>query len=259
MRGCFHRRCFRTDLETHSPQTSSLFGKARDITRPYTVGPEITIKRQFYTDQFVLAAAKGDTKKVLYYLDSQLKQDVNGLSSTMKYSALHAASHFGWSDLVSMLVAHGAIVNSRNKLSGKTPLHYAAESRRFEVCRELLKSGASKKTRDMVGLKPVTYACELLQPESLEKSKLLKDAPGRILSIEFLNSSSNSISLNWSEPKNLGYDIDPIDYHKIQWMAVTERHVNPMHFNFLKVSERSERAFRKTSIIAMNPAKWLQT
>jgi len=49
------------------------------------------------------------------------------------------------------------------------------------------------------------------------------------------------ISANLTDPVNLALDFVS------QMMYITE------------VSERSERALMKTSILAMNPAKWLQT
>jgi len=51
-------------------------------------------------------------------------------------------------------------------------------------------------------------------------------------------------------------------YNAMEKRAAVESKVAPLHnFNFKmrKVSEWSERALRKTSIRAMNPAKWLQT
>jgi hypothetical protein len=82
---------------------------------------------------------------------------------------------------VAVLLASGATVNIRNKMTGKTPLHYAAESRRFGICEMLLEHGASKRTRDRNGLKPLYYGSEVQEEESLLKARLLRDAPGRIM------------------------------------------------------------------------------
>lgn len=186
----------------------------------------------------MLAAAKGDKRTLLQLLEQG--QDVDDFSSTFRYSALHAASDFGNSRCVEILLDHGATVNVRNKITGKTPLHYAAESRRFDVCRQLLSSGASKRTRDMIGLKPLYYATEVQDPDSLEQAKLLRDAPGRIFKVNFVSTVSSgvpnllsNITMEWSEPKNLGYDKDPIDHHRISWYAMKPRTVNPKYEKFL--------------------------
>ena len=223
-----------------------LFGKAKDDTRPYTAGRTKPMKELYYTDKFVLAAAKGDRRTVLAML--QDGQDVDDFSSTFRYSALHAASDFGHSDCVEILLNHGAIVNVRNRITGKTPLHYAAESRRFDVCRKLLSSGASKRTRDMIGLKPLYYATEVQDPDSLEEAKLLRDSPGRIFRVDFVSTSScglpnllSTMTMDWSEPKNLGYDEDPIDYHRISWHAVKPRFVNPLYSKFLLLLNKKDK------------------
>ena len=106
----------------------SAIGKARDSSRPYTAGPIKSMRTLFNTDQFVLAAAKGDHDKLQEMLGAG--QPVDDFSSTFHYGALHAAADFGMPECVEVLIEGGATVNIRNKMTGKTPLHYAAESRR---------------------------------------------------------------------------------------------------------------------------------
>ncbi|GMI14470.1 hypothetical protein TrVE_jg9742 [Triparma verrucosa] len=223
-----------TDLEK---DVVELFGKARDENRPYTTGGMKPMAKLYNTDRFVLAAAKGDMKSLRSMIEEG--QDVNDFSSTLRYTALHAASDFGHSRCVSLLLANKAIVNIRNKITGKTPLHYAAESRRFDVCRQLLESGASKRTRDMKGLNALYYASEVKEEESQLRARLLRDAPGRIMKVDFVSTEASkqeaSITMDWNEPKNLGYDQDPIDHHRISWRAIRERKVNPQYTQFLKL------------------------
>ena len=214
-----------------------LFDKARDGTRPYTTGGPKPMNELFNTDRFVLAAAKGDRRTLQTMIREG--QDVNDFSSTFRYSALHAAADFGHSKCVHLLLNNDATVNVRNKLTGKTPLHYAAESRRFDVCRQLLQSGASKRTRDSIGLTPLYYASEYKEEGSLIEARLLRDAPGRIMKVDFVGTDSSeqyaSITMDWNEPKNLGYDKDPIDHHRMSWRAVHRRKVNIQYLEYLEL------------------------
>ncbi|GMI16544.1 hypothetical protein TrLO_g10801 [Triparma laevis f. longispina] len=223
-----------TNLEK---DVNALFGKARDENRPYTTGGVKPMAVLYNTDRFVLAAAKGDRMLLMSMIEEG--QDVNDFSSTFRYTALHAASDFGHTRCVSLLLENEAIVNIRNKITGKTPLHYAAESRRFDVCRQLLESGASKRTRDMKGLNALYYANEVKEEESQIAARLLRDAPGRIFKINFVGTEAKeqtaSITMDWAEPKNLGYDQDPIDHHRISWRAIRSRKMNDQYLQFLKL------------------------
>jgi hypothetical protein len=220
----------------------ALFGKARDASRPYTAGPVKSIRDLYNTDQFVLAAAKGDHRKVAQMLKDG--QPIDDESSTFRYTALHAASDFGKSTCVNVLLKGGATVNMRNKMSGKTPLHYAAESRRFDVCQILMDAGASKRTRDSNGLKALYYGTEVQEEQSLINARCLRDAPGRIMHVNFVSTSAkkqlSEITMDWSEPKNLGYDQDPIDHHRILWRAVQTRATNPLYYKFLGLLQKKD-------------------
>ena len=115
---------------------------------------------------------------------------------------------------------------------------------RFAVCQQLLDAGASKRTRDSNGLKPLYYGTEVQEEESLIKARLLRDAPGRIMHVDFVSTSSKAqlaeITIDWSEPKNLGYDLDPIDHHRILWRAIQPRCVNPLYCEFLRLLDEAE-------------------
>ena len=51
---------------------------------------------------------------------------------------------------------------------GRSALHEAVESGNLEICRGLLKAGASLKLKDEVGLTPLTLAQQLENPEILK-------------------------------------------------------------------------------------------
>ena len=85
------------------------------------------------------------------YLISTDGEDVNA-ECGIRGSPLHAASHNGHLDAVSLLIGHGADVNMANE-SDKTPLCEAYDGGHLKVMRLLLECGASPDTRyDMFGL-----------------------------------------------------------------------------------------------------------
>ena len=45
----------------------------------------------------------------------------------------------------------------------------------------------------------------------------------------------SEITIDWSTPKNLGYQADEIDHHRILWRAIRPRAVNPLYMKFLKL------------------------
>lgn len=85
------------------------------------------------------------------YLISTDGEDVNAKCG-IRGSPLHAASHKGHLDAVSLLIDHGADVNMANE-SDNTPLCEAYDGSHLEVMRLLLERGASPDTRyDVFGL-----------------------------------------------------------------------------------------------------------
>ena len=61
---------------------------------------------------------------------------------------------------VKALVERGADINSKAWYYGKTPLHHAAETSRFEIVQFLVESGADKEAKDKRDQTPLHFAAE---------------------------------------------------------------------------------------------------
>jgi ankyrin repeat protein len=70
------------------------------------------------------------------------------------------ASELGRHDICRLLLKKGANADSVNPANGFTSLHYASQSGRVKVIRELLAFKASKSIFTRNGLKPVDLAIE---------------------------------------------------------------------------------------------------
>ncbi len=67
---------------------------------------------------------------------------------------LHAAAFSGQTEIVRLLVEHGAPLNVQEKANGATPLHFAVYSGHREVIRILVAKGADLTVRDGRGMTP---------------------------------------------------------------------------------------------------------
>ncbi|XP_008837693.1 ankyrin repeat domain-containing protein 27 isoform X1 [Nannospalax galili] len=73
-------------------------------------------------------------------------------------SPLHVAALHGRTDLVSLLLKHGAYSGARNT-SQAVPLHLACQQGHFQVVKCLLESNAKPDKKDLSGNTPLTLAC----------------------------------------------------------------------------------------------------
>lgn len=125
--------------------------------------------RVFRDDQLVDAVCLG-LSPMVNQLASQF-DDLGVTSSTLLYGPLHAAADFDHCNLIEYLIERGVDINEQCRGKGRTALHYASgyhcshnvhvnlhivlEQAHVEVCRLLLRLGASKTIRDNFGMLPV--------------------------------------------------------------------------------------------------------
>eukprot|EP00002_Diphylleia_rotans_P001027 TRINITY_DN10558_c0_g1_i8.p1 TRINITY_DN10558_c0_g1~~TRINITY_DN10558_c0_g1_i8.p1 ORF type:complete len:1079 (-),score=191.37 TRINITY_DN10558_c0_g1_i8:115-3351(-) len=67
---------------------------------------------------------------------------------------LHLASYLGLSDIVAVLIQHGADLNARGN-QGMTPLHYACQQQHTHIIDILLSNGAKVNIRDDISISPL--------------------------------------------------------------------------------------------------------
>jgi uncharacterized protein len=85
--------------------------------------------------------------------------------STMGRTALFTAAANGDTDIVAMLLAHGARANVRSRITPVTPLHLAVNGGHVEVVKSLLAAGADPNVLDHFGHSAVVVAESTKQPE----------------------------------------------------------------------------------------------
>ena len=99
-------------------------------------------------------AAKGDHTEVVKFL---LEKDGDVLAATASgKTVLHLATRL---DLIRILVRHGANIQAKD-ISGRTPLHVAAEKGQTDTVNYLLDRGTDVNSRDRDGLLALYYALE---------------------------------------------------------------------------------------------------
>jgi len=89
--------------------------------------------------QLVDAAGSGEVPAVRSLLAQGL--DVNGAKGD-GMTALHAAAGGGRTEIVELLIARGAVVDSKTRIGSYTPLHWAARGAHASVAELLLNAGA---------------------------------------------------------------------------------------------------------------------
>jgi ankyrin repeat protein len=103
------------------------------------------------------AALRGDKERVC----ELLAQGVNVQESSKRhegYTPIHYAAESGHSEIVDILIAHGANPNTRTKLDGETPLHLAAAEGNFKVAEQLLRAGVDVDIKAHTGGTPLHRA-----------------------------------------------------------------------------------------------------
>lgn len=113
-----------------------------------------------------LAAFFGHLEIALFLIESGAEVD-SASHNPLKVMPLHSAVAGSWTELVRLLIAHGAPVNAR-QAEGFAPLHSAAQNGSIEIITDLLQAGADVNARDGEGKTPLMYALHENHEEAVE-------------------------------------------------------------------------------------------
>lgn len=166
-------------------------------------------------DQFVMSAARGDTRKFEDFL--AIGQELAAVHSELKYTALHAAADFGQDDIAKRLIGMGLSTDIRDARKGQTPLHFSGQGGRSHICQLLLAAGADRSIFNYSG----KLAYELAADQGfLECAEILKTPPPAVQFVAVIDSTTRTISLHWEPPA-----IDPlfnarISEYTVEWTPV---------------------------------------
>jgi len=100
-------------------------------------------------------AVQGDASAIRSLLEDNLP-DQSALST-----ALRAAVRAGKPEIFSLLIEHGAEINSRDERTGWSLLHIAVEHKRESSIRRLVELGANLNIKDMGGVSPLHLAVDI--------------------------------------------------------------------------------------------------
>lgn len=103
-----------------------------------------------------LAAFFGHRDVAEYLLQAGAAVD-SPSQNPLKVMPLHSAAAGSWTEVVRLLIAHGAPVNARQG-EDFAPLHSAAQNGSLEIITALLEAGADVNVRDSEGKTPLVYA-----------------------------------------------------------------------------------------------------
>ena len=133
---------------THVPLT--IFSLVNGGT-PQLAAPEILQKR------LLLATARENTTKVKQLLD--LGVNPNKVKNPLKTSPLHLAAESGHTEIVEILLEHGAHPNLPD-IEGTTPLHLSIYYRHPATVEALIKHDANPNAQNYQGFTPLHFAAE---------------------------------------------------------------------------------------------------
>jgi len=159
---------------------------------------------RYEIDNFVIAALCGDTESIKIALNRRLRGgeqpliDINAMHGTLLCTALHVACEYGKLDAVKLLLNHGANINTKCGVKGRSPLHYAASNIRITICEYLVSKGANKRARDHNKQRPCDLV-EAVTPEGRDLKEFLLDPPGRIPVVVLRDTTHDSLTLEWDD------------------------------------------------------------
>jgi hypothetical protein len=169
---------------------------------------------------FILAAARGDLKLFQKFLAQG--QDLIALHPEIGYTALHAAADFGCTAIVKELLAAGVSPNIRDTRKAQTPLHFAAQSGRTDICRLLLDRNADRSLANSDGKLAFEVANEYGHVECRE---ILKQVPPEIHHISVTETTSRSLSLSWQPPVMAESVYAKIVDYVVEWVPIGDSFV----------------------------------
>ena len=128
------------------------------------------------------AARNGDLDSVNHFIIAH-RADVN-VKKKSGWTSLHFAAEFGYTSVVSALIAAGADVNAKEESGGSTPLHSAASSGHLSVSWALIAAGADLNMKNNDGetplvIMPVLAFGELKSGQSCPPNIEARDKYGR--------------------------------------------------------------------------------
>jgi hypothetical protein len=166
-------------------------------------------------DQFVMAAAHGNVKALEKFL--AIGQELAAIHTELKYTALHAAADFGHRHIVEMMIKTGMSVNIRDGRNGQTPLHFAGQSNRCEIARDLLDAGADRTIKSYKGLLPYQLAD---QQGNFECREILKHPPPAIQYVTVVDCTTRTIHLRWDAPILHEHTHSRVNDYVVEWDPV---------------------------------------
>ncbi|KAJ0029271.1 hypothetical protein NQD34_004268 [Periophthalmus magnuspinnatus] len=193
-----HRSSSGVDSPSCSPLASDCSSRRSSVSSTSSLGSEVKTEmervRHREVEKLLRAVADGDIEMVRYlleWMDEAEEEDTDlrsvgplchplcqcptcaptqklsvappgslGVNSSNVdgFTPLHVAALHGHSALVSLLIRHGANVNTRTNQS-TTPLHLASQNSHIEVVRFLLECNAKLNKKDHFGNTPLIQAC----------------------------------------------------------------------------------------------------
>jgi ankyrin repeat protein len=94
---------------------------------------------------FIESCEQNDLKRVLYYLNHNIDVDIR---LELDYTPLIIAAQFGYTDLVTLLLTHGANIEA-NEITGMTSLMYATQGGYKDIVQILLQHKAEIERQDI--------------------------------------------------------------------------------------------------------------
>lgn len=118
-----------------------------------------------HTALYVACLNTTSTRCIKYLLENV--KDIANYGSREGFTPLHLVSRQGRTDVLQMLIEHGAILNNED-LDGDTPLHEACMAEQPEIVNILLHAGAHPELPDANNVTPLHMACSRGSFESVK-------------------------------------------------------------------------------------------
>lgn len=111
----------------------------------------------------IISAANGDSEMVRLLLNSGA--NIHAVDSSMKGTALHAASYLGYPAVMKVLIEYGIDLNAQGPYNGYSALHDAVVQNNIEGVKLLVDASAQLNTRSKYGDTPLELAMKCRRRE----------------------------------------------------------------------------------------------